>query len=1753
MVDFKYLYQNENSAERTIRSVLVLAVLMVLMVVFLFGGKVAAQENYADWKYSANCTLNTNMSASGGGSKIDSNVYNIPILIRLNAANFNFSLLSDQVGGKDLRFAKSDGTHLPYEIEHCNPATPGSAEIWVKVDMVRGNDSTQYIKMYWGKASPVDSSNSAKVFELSNGFVGVYHLNENAATKAVASATGFNPGTSYRNTDTQDTTGVIKGGLYFHGDSDFVSIRDTATLDIINEITIEGWLRLPAVPDSDYVILSKSTDNGGSYSLMYMKSDKTFRAEMDLGDGVASDSFKSVKSTGGLTANTWYYAAATYDKAHMKIYLNGALCVDSPWTKGITPNGSNLFLGQHQGGVWRTKGTLDEVRVQNIRRSPQWIKLCYENQNATQSLVRVGPAVALPLPTIAYDPVIIVDTIGVTPSIVTPTLGGGAVSSITIYPPLPTGLSINSTTGIISGTPTTIQVVTVHTITTTNGAGTGKDTFTLSVVAQPDRTPPSNNSALTLNALSTSQISVMWKTPESQSADADSVLVLYSSVRIPATPFDTILGVCQIMGTYPVGTTPGTANYTLSGLTESKVYHVALFVRDAARNYSRSVANTVTTRGTNDVFNPLVVHGRYADSNHIAITISNFSTLDTTVFLLRYVDSIGVWYNAGSFLPAPVRGSAALVKYSIRAMIANNTGGVFSALLPVPVLTSDTVYCISAAPFWRPSDSLPLFVAGNGDRVLMRDTVRPLNSLTVAGQYLGGDSVMLTIGNLASLDTLIADSVLIWHGTSDTANFTDAQFTLHLSARTIRRAQTATYTTTIKDRRFKGLLDTVYAVWLQVGKNSLRSVANDTFFTVGTLRPQNPLALTAAAISPTRVQLSWNAPAAATDSVRLWYGTAGIPKSGDIPAATFRYVNQPLAARIDTIDGLQSNTIYYFAMQVYHSGLWSLVTAASSDTVLTLESIDTNHIVNTVDITELVFDTVTNEIRVRWQVDTTLGEQYVGIQYGIGSYSLSLPTAGLTVTSAQGEMVIALREPLRFDTTYYVSLWAQKVDGQWSNPTPLSKDTVRIAAFKWQAISYFNRRVSPDTVRAYNGRIVLFNDPAYDLEVLNDVLDRVPLNSTVTGFIPISTGFKFRNGYESLPFNVGFAYDTALARVYGAKSIRMYRMVLDSLRVEDNTFIDSVAGIVYVRTDKLVDPFIAAIDTVVPTITILSNDTTIYILGKSVQDTIRVSDNIGNVKWRLEVGKGGDALRIVPPPLTGNTVSGNNGIINTSVGTGYIDNDNGVRILLITSDGVHTDTINLSRQVVRPIAETFTIPSLKWRPIYTAAMIDNPISDSCLWGLQAAGETAWKFDIKRYRVFRWYETAANKPLPEKWVELADSNKQYFSFVPGRLMWVKTAAEQSVVMGRGVTMSLRKNYTGIKLPPHSWTDFGLPFRFGIALSDILAATGSTSDSLEWYGWQIGADSMYAANPLYVPGHALPALRSASGVTLGFSGYTVYNRRSDTVTLKVPPIPKGMSRGNGAIAKVKNTPAWCLSVITCNSANQPVSRVECGYLMEKGSSATVFMVPPSFASVTTAITDEARTGRYGHKIYHQPQDGGYFFDVVFSNKSAIPQTIRYTIAGLSQLPLELRATIIRNNSSIDPSDTITVTLAANAELHELIAVGDAGYLAKVNNRIMGLDLVLGSIYPNPVGRTLTIRYNLPFSGVSAVQFEVYDVAGRMVWSKLIKNGLRAGANTFAWDTKQTTLLSRRLYILRMKAIDEKGNTNKVMVHTFTYWGR
>ena len=127
------------------------------------------------WAYSQTITLDTTAS----GANVLEDVRQYPVAVLLDRSRFDFD--QARADGADIRFFDSAGKALPHAIESWDKAS-GSAAIWVLLDLVKGNSKDQSIVMKWGHASAPNTSDSKAVFKRQDGFVGVWHLDEDGNT-----------------------------------------------------------------------------------------------------------------------------------------------------------------------------------------------------------------------------------------------------------------------------------------------------------------------------------------------------------------------------------------------------------------------------------------------------------------------------------------------------------------------------------------------------------------------------------------------------------------------------------------------------------------------------------------------------------------------------------------------------------------------------------------------------------------------------------------------------------------------------------------------------------------------------------------------------------------------------------------------------------------------------------------------------------------------------------------------------------------------------------------------------------------------------------------------------------------------------------------------------------------------------------------------------------------------------------------------------------------------------------------------------------------------------------------------------------------------------------------------------------------------------------------------------------------------------------------------------------------------------------
>ena len=328
---------------------------------------------YPEWKYSRKLWLNTTPS----GADVAQDVHDFPLLVRLDATMIDFS--QAQPSGADLRFTKGDGRKpLAYEIERWDAAAK-LAEIWVRVDTVRGNSAEKFIHMHWGNPAAKDSSDGAAVFDTSLGYAGVWHLKEGsnfAGFKGYVDATAnHNLGSGVAIADTTVGLGAIGLGQRLSGSGAYIHIPDSPSLNLgTGDFSLTVWARPDSIFRSHQLVSKRITDGG----------DFEFQLEADghvqnyVGDGTGFDVFPSRQA---IKSHEWHLLAMSRVGTKTQFFLDGVADSSVVGLPYNLDNTSDLFIGHDAQNLpedWL--GCIDEVRLSHRAMPAEWLLLSYRSQ-----------------------------------------------------------------------------------------------------------------------------------------------------------------------------------------------------------------------------------------------------------------------------------------------------------------------------------------------------------------------------------------------------------------------------------------------------------------------------------------------------------------------------------------------------------------------------------------------------------------------------------------------------------------------------------------------------------------------------------------------------------------------------------------------------------------------------------------------------------------------------------------------------------------------------------------------------------------------------------------------------------------------------------------------------------------------------------------------------------------------------------------------------------------------------------------------------------------------------------------------------------------------------------------------------------------------------------------------------------------------------------------------------------------------------
>ncbi len=324
---------------------------------------------YPDWRHSGSVFLLT--TPEGADLPASASVEQFPLLLRLHKDSFDFS--QAKPAGEDLRFSTADGTPLPYQIEEWDPAS-GNASVWVRLPRLQGN-TRQELKLHWGKGDAVSESRAAAVFNAGNGYLSVWHLNDSVADE-LATLACVDAGTT-------SSAGMIGKGRRFAGGQGIKGgEKITQYPSGSAPHSSEAWIR---AEKPNATILAWGNEQAQGKVVMQFASPPHIRMDCYFSGG-------DLRTTRRLPMSQWIHVVHTYRNGESKVYVNGVL--DGVNTSRGAPlaikNPARFWIGG-----WYNRfsfvGDIDEVRISNVTRSADWIRLQYENQKPLQTLA--GPVV----------------------------------------------------------------------------------------------------------------------------------------------------------------------------------------------------------------------------------------------------------------------------------------------------------------------------------------------------------------------------------------------------------------------------------------------------------------------------------------------------------------------------------------------------------------------------------------------------------------------------------------------------------------------------------------------------------------------------------------------------------------------------------------------------------------------------------------------------------------------------------------------------------------------------------------------------------------------------------------------------------------------------------------------------------------------------------------------------------------------------------------------------------------------------------------------------------------------------------------------------------------------------------------------------------------------------------------------------------------------------------------------------------------
>ena len=298
-------------------------------------------------------------------SKIDTDLTDYPVMVKLTPENFDFS--KARTDGMDIAFYDTSNNLLDFEMEYF--LTNSQGVFHVRIPSVSSTVNTTF-RMVYGNGLATDLSNKTGVWD--NNFVMVQHMGESLEDSTGNGNDGTAPnGRTIKNSDS-----------IFNGTNQYVEVTDKASLDFgTGTFMLQAIFSLDTfIEDHNPTLISKrqATEIGSPQFKLYIADSGLISFNTYYNDS------SRVESVTPITLKTLCSCTVIRNSNGLhSLYKDGELDVSQTLTVRDVTNGQPLWIGDDNRdnysspspyNVSQFDGLIAEVRISNISRSDAWIK-----------------------------------------------------------------------------------------------------------------------------------------------------------------------------------------------------------------------------------------------------------------------------------------------------------------------------------------------------------------------------------------------------------------------------------------------------------------------------------------------------------------------------------------------------------------------------------------------------------------------------------------------------------------------------------------------------------------------------------------------------------------------------------------------------------------------------------------------------------------------------------------------------------------------------------------------------------------------------------------------------------------------------------------------------------------------------------------------------------------------------------------------------------------------------------------------------------------------------------------------------------------------------------------------------------------------------------------------------------------------------------------------------------------------------------